>query len=97
MLRNPVSIALSEDGGLTVPLVRHIERGEGYVGDENKFKNRQYEYPCIIQTHDGMIHVAYAYQTRRGVKWVTLSEDDVMGKVRGAGTYNPTSGEGARK
>ena len=96
-LRNPVSIALSEDGGLTFPLIRNVERGEGYAGEENKFNNRQYEYPCIMQTSDGMIHVAYAYQTRRGVKWVALSEDDVMGKVRGAGTYNPTSGEGARK
>ncbi len=25
--------------------------------------------------------------------WVTLSEEDVMGKTRGASTYNPTSGE----
>ncbi len=95
-LRNPVSIALSEDGGLTFPLIRHVERGEGYVGDENKFNNRQYEYPTIMQTADGMIHVAYAWRTRAGVKWVTLSEDDVMGKVRGEGTYNPTSGEGCR-
>ena len=95
-LRNPVSIALSEDGGKTFPLIRHIERGEGYVGDENKFNNRQYEYPTLIQAADGMLHLAYAYQTRRGVKWVTLSEDDVMGKVRGEGTYNPTSGEGCR-
>ena len=50
----------------------------------------------MMQTDDGMIHVAYAYQTRRGVKWVMLSEEDVMGKVRGEGTYNPTSGEGCR-
>lgn len=95
-LRNPVSIALSEDGGLTFPLIRHVERGEGYVGDENKFNNRQYEYPTIMQTADGMIHVAYAWRTRAGVKWVTLSEDDVMGKVRGEGVYNPTSGEGCK-
>jgi len=92
-LRNPVSIALTENGGLTFPLIRHIERGEGYVGDENKFNNRQYEYPTIMQAADGMIHVAYAYQTRRGVKWLTLSEADVMGAKRGEGTYNPTSGD----
>lgn len=96
-LRNPVSIALSEDGGLTFPLIRHVERGEGYVGDENKFSNRQYEYPCIMQADDGTVHVAYAYRTRQGVKWVALSEEDVMGAVRGEGVYNPTSGEGARK
>ncbi|MBR3385755.1 MAG: exo-alpha-sialidase [Atopobiaceae bacterium] len=92
-LRNPVSIALTEDGGLTFPLIRHVERGEGYVGDENKFNNRQYEYPTIIQAADGMIHVAYAYQTRRGVKWITLSEEDILGAKRGEGTYNPTSGD----
>lgn len=95
-LRNPVSIALSEDGGITFPLIRNVERGEGYVGEENKLNNRQYEYPCIIQATDGAIHLAYAYQTRRGVKWVALSEDDVMGAIRGEGTYNPTSGEGCR-
>lgn len=95
-LRNPVNVALSEDGGLTFPLIRQVERAEGYVGEQNKYNNRQYEYPTIMQASDGMIHVAYAYQTRRGVKWVTLSEQDVMGKVRGAGTYNPTSGEGCR-
>ena len=53
----------------------------------------QYEYPCLIQAKDGMIHLAYAYETRKGIKWVKLSEDDVAGKVRGASTYNPTSGE----
>ena len=95
-LRNPVSIALSEDGGLTFPLIRHIERGEGFAGDENKFNNRQYEYPTIIQASDGAIHCAYAYRTRAGVKWVRLYEEDIVGKVRGEGTYNPTSGEGCR-
>lgn len=95
-LRCPVSIALSEDDGHTFPLIRHIERGEGYVGDENRASNRQYEYPYLMQASDGMLHLAYAYQTRRGVKWVTLSEEDVMGAVRGESTYNPTSGEGCR-
>ena len=95
-LRCPVSIALSEDGGKTFPLIRHIERGQGYVGDENRSNNMQYEYPCLIQAADGMLHLAYAFETRRGVKWVTLREEDVIGEKRGAGTYNPTSGEGCR-
>ena len=38
-LRCPVSIALSEDGGLTFPLIRHIERGQGYIGEENRANN----------------------------------------------------------
>lgn len=95
-LRNPISVALSEDGGHTFPFIRHVERGEGYAGEENRFSNRQYEYPCIMQSADGMIHVAYAYRTRQGIKWISLSEEDVMGSVRGEGTYNPTSGEGCR-
>ena len=92
-LRCPVSVALSEDGGLTFPLIRHIERGEGYVGDENRSNNLQYEYPFLMQAEDGMLHLTYAYKTRIGVKWVTFSEEDVIGAKRGAGTYNPTSGE----
>lgn len=95
-LRCPVSIALSEDGGKTFPLIRHIERGQGYVGEENRSNNMQYEYPSLIQAADGMLHLAYAFETRRGVKWATLREEDVIGAHRGAGTYNPTSGEGCR-
>lgn len=95
-LRCPVSVALSEDGGQTFPLIRSIERGEGFIGPENRGSNRQYEYPHLIQTDDGMLHVAYAYRTRQGVKWATFSEEDVIGTVRGQSTYNPTSGEGCR-
>ena len=92
-LRCPITVALSEDEGKTFPLIRNIERGEGYVGDENKSNNRQYEYPYLMQDDEGMLHIAYAYQTRRGVKWATFNEEDVIGKTRGQNTYNPTSGE----
>ena len=40
-LRCPVAVALSEDGGLTFPMIRYMERGEGYMGAENKTNNRQ--------------------------------------------------------
>lgn len=92
-LRCPVTVALSEDGGKTFPLIRNIERGEGYVGEENRGSNLQYEYPYIMQAADGMLHLAYAYRTRKGIKWVTFREEDVIGSVRGSSTYNPTSGE----
>lgn len=92
-LRCPVTVALSEDGGKTFPLIRTMELGEGYIGDENKANNRQYEYPYICQASDGRLHLAFAYQTRRGVKWMSFTEEDVMGKVRGDSVYNPTSGE----
>jgi predicted neuraminidase len=93
-LRCPVAVALSEDGGLTFPLIRHMELGEGYVGAENSTNNRQYEYPYLMQGADGMLHLAYAYQTRRGVKWMSFSEEDVIGKKRETvGLYNPTAAQ----
>ncbi|MBP0969863.1 MAG: exo-alpha-sialidase, partial [Oscillospiraceae bacterium] len=85
---------LSEDGGMTFPLIRHMELGEGYVGRENSTNNRTYEYPTIMQSRDGMIHIAYAYKTREGVKWMSFSEEEVMGKKRETtGRYNPTSAQ----
>ena len=91
-LRCPVAVALSEDGGVTFPLIRHMELGEGFVGTENSTNNRTYEYPCLMQARDGMLHLAYAFETRRGVKWMTFSEEDVIGKKRETvGVYNPTA------
>lgn len=91
-LRCPVAIALSEDGGKTFPLIRNIELGQGYVGEENRTNNKQYEYPYLMQSSDGMLHLAYAYHDRQGVKYVTLSEESVAGKKREkVGLYNPTS------
>ncbi len=91
-LRCPVAIALSEDGGKTFPMIRNIELGQGYVGEENRTNNKQYEYPFLMQSSDGMLHLAYAYHDRQGVKYVTLSEESVAGKKREkVGLYNPTS------
>lgn len=93
-LRCPVAVALSEDGGLTFPLIRYMELGEGYVGVENSTNNRQYEYPYLMQGRDGMLHLAFAYQTRRGVKWMSFFEEDVIGKKRETvGVYNPTAAQ----
>lgn len=93
-LRCPVAVALSEDGGLTFPIVRWMERGEGYMGEENRTNNKQYEYPYLMQSQDGMLHLAFAYQTRRGVKWMSFSEEDVIGRKRETvGLYNPTAAQ----
>lgn len=92
-LRCPVAVALSEDGGISFPLIRIMELGEGYIGEENRGNNLQYEYPFLMQSRDGWIHLAFAYQTRKGVKWMTFREEDVTGKERGDTIYNPTSGE----
>lgn len=93
-LRCPVAVALSEDGGKTFPLIRHMELGEGYVGAENKTNNCQYEYPYLMQGRDGRLHLAFAYKNRLSVKYMSFTEADVMGAKRETvGLYNPTSAQ----
>lgn len=94
-LRCPVAVALSEDGGHTFPLIRYLELGEGFAGAENCGNNRQYEYPCLIQARDGSLHLAFAYQNRRGIKWMSFREEDLIGAQRTADSlYNPTAAQG---
>lgn len=94
-LRCPVAVALSEDGGLTFPVIRWMERGEGFMGEENRTNNKQYEYPYLMQSRDGMLHLAYAARTRQGVKYLRFSEQDVLGQKRErVGLYNPTAAQG---
>lgn len=91
-LRCPIAVAISEDGGRTFPLIRYMEPGEGFAGSENRTNNRQYEYPFIMQGNDGMIHLAFAYQNRRGIKYMNFSVADVEGRKREKeGLYNPTA------
>lgn len=93
-LRCPVAVALSEDGGKTWPMIRLMERGEGFIGDENTTNNKQYEYPYLMQGKNGYLHLAFAYKNRIGIKYMRFSEADVMGAKRETvGLYNPTSGE----
>lgn len=93
-LRCPVAVALSEDGGLTWPLIRYMERGEGFHGAENRTNNKQYEYPYLMQGKDGNLHLAFAYKNRIGVKYMRFTERDVMGTKREAeGLYNPTAAQ----
>lgn len=93
-LRCPVAVALSEDGGKTFPMIRYMERGEGFMGEENMTNNKQYEYPCLMQGKDGRLHLAYAYKNRIGVKYVSFTEADVMGEKRQrVGLYNPTAAQ----
>ena len=84
----------SEDGGKTWPMIRVMERGEGFTGDENTTNNKQYEYPYLMQGKDGRLHLAFAYKNRIGIKYMGFTEEDVMGAKREtAGFYNPTSAQ----
>ena len=81
-VRCPVTIAISENNGETWPIQRHIETGEGFCGEQNQINNRRYEYPCIIQTDDEKIHVAYAFGNRKCMKYVSFDENWILnGKI----------------
>ncbi|CCX37042.1 putative uncharacterized protein [Clostridium sp. CAG:1013] len=94
-LRCPVAVALSQDEGLTFPWIRYLELGEGFVGTENRGNNLQYEYPCLIQARDSVLHLAFAYQNRRGIKWIAFREEDILGRRsrEEAREYNPTAAQ----
>jgi predicted neuraminidase len=74
-MRNSISIALSEDGGETFPWIRELEPGDGFRGIKNFHCNRDHAYPCVLQSRDGGIHIAYSYLNRRCIKYVRVSEE----------------------
>ena len=78
--RAPMTLAISEDGGRTWPYKRNLETGDGYcMSNNSKLQiNREYSYPSIKQTPDGMLHIAYTH-FRQCIKYVRVAEDWVRG------------------
>ena len=74
--RAPMTIALSDDDGLTWPTKRDIETGDGYAMTNNSAeqRNRELSYPSVAQTSDKTIHVAYTHH-RQCIRHVALTED----------------------
>jgi len=79
--RAPMTLAISEDGGKTWPFKRNLEVGDGYCMTNNSELqlNREYSYPSIKQTGDGVIHIAYTFY-RQKIHYVQVREDWVRGK-----------------
>ncbi|MFP3846361.1 sialidase family protein [Priestia filamentosa] len=76
--RAPMTVAVSEDNGVTWPFVKDIEVGDGYAMTNNsKDKlNREYSYPSIKQGRDGNLHMAFTY-FRQTIKYVQLTEEEI--------------------
>lgn len=76
--RAPMTLALSSDGGLTWPVRRNLEVGDGYCLTNNSRDglNREFSYPTIHQTADGTLDIAFTYfrqtieHVRVPVSWV---------------------------
>jgi predicted neuraminidase len=98
-LRKPLSVAISEDNGLTWPGIRDAETGDttitGTVGDpldktehvQGSAAYDEYSYPTVVQTADGTIHLAFTYR-REGIKYMSFKEDwirrgSTTGKFKG--------------
>jgi len=83
--RAPMTLAISEDGGRTWPFRRNLEVGDGYCMTNNSELqlNREYSYPSIKQSGDGIIHIAYTF-FRQKIHYVRVREEWVAGGVMGA-------------
>ncbi len=86
--RCPLTLAVSEDGGITWPYRRVAEFGEGFTGPMNDDNNRRYEYPVIMEDSAGNIHVAYSWGERRCVKYVCVDEAWIRGEKKTLGAEN---------
>ncbi len=72
--RAPLSLAFSSNGGESFPERIDLETGDGFCLTNNSKDglNREFSYPSILATPDGVIHVAFTY-FRRAIKYVRLS------------------------
>ncbi len=77
--RWPLTIALSEDDGLSWPWIRDLDRGEGFCGEANWACNGQLAYPSIVEGVPGELHIAYSWADRLAIRYLCLSEEAILG------------------
>lgn len=79
--RAPLAVALSEDEGLTWDYRRIAEGAEGYCGRLNAACNARHEYPVLLATRAGELHLAYAWGNRRAIRYMKISEEWIRGDL----------------
>lgn len=79
--RWPLSIALSEDDGLTWPYIRDVDTGFGFCGSANWTLNGQLAYPSLLEGCPGELHIAYSWAGRKAIRYVCLHEHDIIGFI----------------
>lgn len=74
--RAPMTLALSDDGGLTWPVRRDLETGDGFclVNDSRGKRNREFSYPTVRPAADGGLEIAYTY-FRQAIRHVHLGPE----------------------
>jgi predicted neuraminidase len=70
--RAPMTLAVSSDAGLTWPVHRVLEDGDGFCMTNNSADrlNRELSYPSIHQSPDGTVHVTYTH-FRQVIRYVS--------------------------
>ncbi|MCK1479499.1 exo-alpha-sialidase [Bradyrhizobium sp. 197] len=78
--RAPMTLAISADGGRSWPAIRDLETGDGFCMTNNSKDqlNREFSYPSITQTPDGLLQIAFTYY-RRAIKHVRVPPDWASG------------------
>jgi predicted neuraminidase len=73
--RAPMTLAISDDGGLTWPARRNIEIGDGYCLSNNSRDglNREFSYPSIT-TAEGLLHIAFT-RFRQAIEYIEIGPD----------------------
>lgn len=72
--RAPMSLAISKDNGEKWAIIANLDEGDGYCMTNNSQEklNREFSYPTITQSQDGIIHIAYTY-FRQAIKYVRIN------------------------
>ncbi len=78
--RAPLTLAISDDDGVTWPHRRVLADGDGYALSNNSRDglNRELSYPSIAQGPDGTVHVAFTHH-RKAIRHVRVPLGDVPG------------------
>ncbi len=78
--RAPLTLAVSDDDGLTWPTRLVLADGDGYALSNNSRDglNRELSYPSLVQAPDGTVHVAFTHH-RRAIRHVRVPLDAVSG------------------
>ncbi|MDF3281340.1 exo-alpha-sialidase [Gordonia sp. N1V] len=73
--RAPMTLAISDDAGLSWPIRRDIEDGDGYCLSNNSRDglNREFSYPSIVFANN-TFHVAFT-RFRQAIEYVEISPD----------------------
>jgi predicted neuraminidase len=77
--RAPMTLAISDDAGVSWPVRRNIEVGDGYCLSNNSRDglNREFSYPTITATGD-RFHVAFT-RFRQAIEYVEVTSDWISG------------------